>query len=401
MSLPHKVLIAVTSPKSAKLVRGQLAYTRRRGYDVTLLSSPGEEASQVAAGDGVDFAGIPMEREVTPARDLMALWRVWRLLRRLRPTLINASTPKAGLLVTLAASFCRVPCRIYTLRGLRFETATGLKRTILRTMERLPCLLADQVICISPSLRDRAIEQGIVSPERAIVLRRGSSNGLDTKRFTATPAITRRGDTIKAELGLAPDAVVVGFVGRIVRDKGIHELLEAWQRVRLEFPSAALVIIGAFESGDPISSTVRQGLEREPGIHLVGYAKDIVPYYAAMDLLVLPTYREGFGNVLIEAAAMELPVIATKVPGCMDAVADGVTGMLIPPRDVSALGKSMRAYLNDPVLRRQHGVAGRNRVLEEFQQEIIWEALCDTYGRLLLEKGYPLPATASSPVMAE
>jgi glycosyltransferase involved in cell wall biosynthesis len=191
---------------------------------------------------------------------------------------------------------------------------------------------------------------------------------------------------------------VVGFVGRIVRDKGIAELVAAWKTLRAEFPNLHLLMVGSFEPQDAVSPDVENLLTSDERIHLTGIVYNTAPVYAAMDILTLPTYREGLPNVPLEAAAMELPVVATLIPGCIDAVQDGVTGTLVPPRNAEALADAIRMYLHDSELRRQHGQVGRDRVLREFRQEAIWEAVYQEYLQLLQQQGLsaPSPGTDST-----
>lgn len=207
-------------------------------------------------------------------------------------------------------------------------------------------------------------------------------------------ATTSRQDT-RRRLGIPADAVVLGFLGRLVRDKGILELAEAWRRLREEWPAAHLLLVGPFEAQDPVPRELEASLREDPRVHLTGMDWNTPPLYASMDLLVLPTHREGFPNVPLEAAAMELPVVTTSIPGCVDAVADGETGTLVPASDATALTQAIRRYLRNASLRRQHGVAGRSRVLCAFRQEAIWEALHAEYERLLTERDLGTPQSRS------
>lgn len=378
-----KLLVAVTSPDSAVLLRGQLAHARRRGFDVWVLSAPGAAAMGLAREEHAHFIPIPMVREIEFLQDLKALWKAYKVLRDLRPDVVNAGTPKAGLVVTVAALLAGVPCRVYTLRGLRLETAVGARRLVLTLAEKVACWGASRVVCISPSLRRRALELGLLDRLKAVVLGSGSSNGVDTERFAPTAENRQRAEVLRRRLELPPGAEVIGFVGRLVRDKGIVELLEAWERISSQRAGARMVIVGEFEEGDPIPAVARHKLESDPRVHMVGHLDDLAPAYLLMDVLVLPTAREGFGNVLAEAAAMERPVVATRVPGCMDAVVDGTTGLLVTPGDWDALASAIVFYLENPREAELHGKAGRTRMVAEFQPERIWDAQCDLYFELL------------------
>jgi glycosyltransferase involved in cell wall biosynthesis len=273
-------------------------------------------------------------------------------------------------------------------------TATGYKRWLLWWSEKIACTLAHQVFCVSHSLREVAIAENLCPADKIKVLLGGSSNGVDaTTRFNSSslPSDTRQ--EIRKKYGIPDHAIVVGFVGRIVRDKGIEELAAAWKILREEFLDVHLLVVGPFEPQDPVSKNVEDLLKSDPRIHLVGMDWDTPPLYAAMDILTLPTYREGFPNTPLEAAAMQLPVVATRIPGCIDAVQDNVTGLLIPPRNAEALTEAIRLYLQHPELRARHGKAGRDRVVLSFRQEAIWEALYQEYIKLIKAKGLSIPLT--------
>jgi glycosyltransferase involved in cell wall biosynthesis len=332
---------------------------------------------------------VPMARGMDPARDLAALAALVRILRTLQPDIVDASTPKAGLLLMLAATLTRVPCRIHTLRGLRFETMTGSGRAVLTGTTRLTCALAHRVLCVSPSLRRRAIALGVVPAHKAMVL--GMGSGVDLARFSATPEARAQAQTLRRQHGIPADALVLGFVGRIARDKGFVELAAAWSTLRARCPRLHWIIAGPPDATDPVPPPIEAALDTDPRVHRLGHVDDPCPVYLAMDLLALPTYREGFGNVLIEAAALEIPTVATRVTGCVDAVEDGVTGTLVPPRDVDALVHAITAYAEDPALRARHGRAGRARAARLFRQEDLWARMHRTYLELARRAGHDTP----------
>lgn len=382
-----RLLVAVTDAQSLLLLRGQLSAARADGFDVVVLSAPGDIADRVLAEEGVTHIAIPMERAIAPLDDLKSLVRIVTALSVIRPHIINAGTPKAGLLVLLAGWLVGVPCRMHTLRGLRFETLRGPKKLLLSALTRVTCSLAHRVICISPSLRDRAIQLHMVSADKTAVLGAGSSNGLDIERFTSTPTRRTRAQELRHRLGIDKDALVFGFVGRIARDKGMVELTQAFTELAARHPHIHLLVIGAFDASDPVPESVAEILREHPRIHCPGHTDDVAAAYLAMDVLVLPTYREGFGNVLLEAAALERPVVASAVTGCVDAVADSVTGTLVKARSARSLTEAMTRYLGDEVLRARHGRAGRERVRRLFRRENLWAALHQEYVRLLSNRG--------------
>jgi len=389
---PVRLVHVTTVPESLRFVAGQAGFMHARGFEVHCLSSPDPMLERFAEREQVAVHPVPMHRRITPIHDLGAVARLRRHMRRIRPAIVHAHTPKGGVLGMIAATLAGVPVRIYHIRGLPFMTATGRTRFLLRWSEAVSCRLAHQVLCVSHSLRDVAIAEGLCPEHKIKVLRHGSGNGVDAAgRFDPSQVGTLAREATRAKHTILDDACVIGFVGRIVRDKGLIELAEAWTALRKEFSDIHLLIVGWFESKDPVPTAVEEQLRRDPRVRIVERVDDTAPLYAAMDVLALPTYREGFPNVVLEAASMELPVVATRIPGCVDAVIDGVTGTLVPPRDAAALAEAIRTYLRDPKLCRAHGLAGRERVLREFRREVIWQATYDEYVRLLTEREIAVP----------
>ena len=368
-------------PDSLGFLRGQAEFMRARGIETSVITSPGAALDAFAASEGVKVHAVPMSRAITPGADVVALAKLVRILRQIGPDIVHSHTPKGGLLGTTAAFIARVPSRIYHMRGLRFAALPrGRQRQLLTMAERTSCSLATRVLSVSHSLRDVAIAERLCAASKISPIGSGSGQGVDALgRFNpdAQPAGLR--STVRAEQGIPEDAQVLGFVGRIVRDKGIGELVGAWRRLREAHPELHLLVVGPFESEDPIDPADRTALETDERVHLTGFRRDTERFYAAMDLLALPTYREGFPNVPLEAAAMRLPVVATRIPGCVDAVADGITGTLVPARDATALHYAIAQYLANAARARDHGAAGRERVVAEFRREAIWEGIARAY----------------------
>jgi len=387
-----RVLHAVTDPLSTILMRGQLDYLRTNGFDPALLSSPGERLEQVSAEEGYPVFGVAMTRDISPGRDVRSLFEIWRLLRRIKPVICNSGTPKAGLLVGFAAWITRVPCRVYTLRGLRLETATGMKRMILTVTEKLACFSAHRVVCVSASLRERAIALGLVVRSKTVLLAAGSSNGVDPSRFELTPEKMALAAALRQDLGIRPNQPVIGFAGRFTRDKGLPELVSAFQLIRRESPDAVLLLVGNYEEGDRVPEDIREAIESDLGIHHVGFTSQIELYYFVMTIFVLPTHREGFPNTVLEAQAAGLSVVTTFATGAVDAIDDGVTGLLTQVGDAGKLAAAVLSLLSDPIKMQLMGRSGRERVLREFRNEAVWEALASLYRAMLEERGYPLPA---------
>jgi glycosyltransferase involved in cell wall biosynthesis len=393
------VLHAVTDPISTVLIRGQLAWLRANGFEPSLLCNPGPQLDRIASEENIPAFPVSMTREISPISDLRSLFRIYRLLRQIRPLICNAGTPKAGLLVGIAAWLTRVPCRIYTLRGLRLETARRFRRGLLTITERISCAVAHRVVCVSTSLRDRAIALNLVHPNKTVLLGAGSSNGVDVHRFAPIPERVVRAADLRAKLGIKAEQHVIGLAGRLTRDKGIPELVAAFQSARKILPGTVLLLVGDYEAGDPVPASTRNVIESDPGIHRVPFSSQIELYYLLMDLFVLPTHREGFPNTVLEVQASGLAVVTTSATGAIDSIEDGVTGLLVPAGDSGKLADAIVSLLSDPARMRSMGRLGRERVLRHFRNEIVWEELTSLYRTMLRERGYPLPG-ASSPATA-
>lgn len=381
-----RLLLATTSSASLALMRGQPQHFSEAGFEVFFVSSPGPELETLAGQSGVRVCPIPMRREIAPLADLLALCRLYRLMRTIKPDITNVGTPKAGLLAGMAAWMAGVPCRILTLRGLRTETLTGRKGAVVTAMTRLSCAAAHRVISVSPSLRQRAIAAGLVSPEKITVLGDGSSNGVDEARFGPSPTPSPQAQELRARLGLPSDSLVIGFVGRFTRDKGVADLVEAFELILREIPRAYLLLVGDFEAGDPLPPAVRERILHHPHILSTQPAEDLPLYYHLMDLVALPTYREGFPNVALEAQASARPVVTTRATGAIDSVVDGETGLLVDSGDVGGLARAIVGLLKDPKRRTVMGSAGRERILRHFTRQRVWQRLEEHYRLLLKEQ---------------
>lgn len=378
VALEGKTLVHVlTVADSLPFIREQVAEARRLRMNVVVITSKDERLDRFGAELGVRTIGVEMPRRVSPLGDWESLQRLTRTFERLQPQIVHSHTPKGGLLGTLAAEAARVPVRIYQMRGLPYVTLEGPLRWITMTTERLSCRAATRVVCQSRSLLATSAADRLCEPGKAIVVLEGG-NGVDaTNRFEPSRQSRHRA-ALRQEWGFGDDALVFLFVGRLVRDKGVPELLEAFAGVHQAAPSARLVLAGPIEERDALDAGTLARL-KSPGVLHLGFRKDTEALYAASDVVVLPSHREGFPNVPLEAASMERPVVSTRVPGCTDAVADQVTGLLAPVNDARALSEIMSRYAADPALRRRHGSNGRARVLRAFRREAIVDAMMALY----------------------
>jgi glycosyltransferase involved in cell wall biosynthesis len=341
-----RIVIGVTTSQTCLILRGRLRALRLAGFHITVVSSPGPLLDRLAMSEGAEVVAIPIEREISLISDLLSLFRFWRMLVRVKPDMVEFSTPKAGLLGLLAARLCGVPKRIYLLRGLKLETAKGFKRRVLLAAERLASCCAHVVVCNSPSLREQAIGLGIAPASKLVLLGGGSSNGVDRFRFAPGPTLMRQ------QLGIPLDAQVIGFVGRLTRDKGVPELVEAFEHILAAVPTAYLLMVGWFDqSEDALTLALRRKIENHPRILVTGIVESTPAYYRAMDL---------------EASATGIPVVTTMATGARDSVVPEVTGLVISPGYPEAITEAVLTLLADPERRARMGGAARSWVLENF-----------------------------------
>lgn len=372
------IAFVVTFHSFVGFYEGQLEFLVRNGWYVDVVSSPGPKL-QMAVNEGAKSYAIPMEREIAPLKDVVSLFRLWIHFLHTRPDLVVTGTPKAGLLGSLAARLAAVPHVVYTVHGLRLETTHGLKCAVLWCAEWVACHAAHRVHSVSPSLRSRMISLRLASAGRAKVIGPGTVNGVDCERWRCTPRAVMEGRKTREHLGIPIDARVIGFVGRLTRDKGVAVLYEAFTRLHESNPDARLLLVGPFEDGDPVPLDVREHIANDHRVVTAGYSEDVAPYYWAMDVLALPSYREGFSVVCLEAQAASVPVVSTDATGAIDGFVDGVTGLRIAVGDVNSLASALQRLLDDPDLRASMGHAGREWVRHEFPRETVWSSYLAEY----------------------
>jgi glycosyltransferase involved in cell wall biosynthesis len=371
-------VVGITSSQTCLNLTGRLSALREAGFRVTLISSPGELLDRTARQQGAEAVAVPIKRTIAPWADFVSLVRLWWMLTMRRPDLTEFSTPKAGLLGSIASLMAGVPRRVYMLRGLKLESTRGLKRRILLVTEKVAARCSQVVLCNSESMRSEALALGIAPAGKLRVLGDGSSNGVDLRKFSPGPT------DVRERLGIPAAAPSVGFVGRLTEDKGVPELIEAFDAILRRVPEAHLLLVGWFDAAeDALDEAVRKRIENHPRIHSTGYVADTAPYYRAMDLMTLPTWREGFPNAVLEAAATGIPVITTLCTGSRDSVVPEVTGLLIPPGYPEAISEAVLKLLLNPAQRQRMGAAARRWVLEHYTNERVLGLLTGYYKSLL------------------
>ena len=361
------------------LLLDQLRYLQTRGYEVSAISADGPHATAVRAA-GIPVRAVRLTRRISPIEDAIAFVQIVRLLRRLRPDLVHTHTPKASLLGQWAASLAGVRHRVHTVHGLYFPARMRPgRRWFYAWLERLQMMPAHLVLSQNSEDVETARRERLCDPARIRFL----GNGIDLERFHPRNRMTR--DGTREALGIASTQLVVGMVGRLVREKGYLELFEAAAAVRDALPGrVTFVVVGGAEPGkaDALTDADVAGWALGDALRLLGHRDDLPALVAAMDLLVLPSHREGFPRVLMEAAATGLPTVATDIRGCREAVVDGATGILVPPRDPTSLAAAILGLLRDASLRDRLGGAARQLAEERFDQRQVFERVATAYADL-------------------
>lgn len=376
MSKQKKLVIGITAEGSVNLLQGQLAHFKSLGYTTYLLGPYSKRSADFCEKEGCEHLIIKIERDISPVKDLKSLYQIIKIFKNIKPDIINLGTPKVSLLGMIAGALVGVPKRIYTCRGFRFEHETGFKRRLLISMEKITSKLAHHVICISKSVETLGLKHHIFSTQKTIIINKGSSNGINLALFDPEQQKYQGFKSTIIEKYQLENKFVFGFLGRIVDRKGIKELIEAFSQIYIKNENVRLLLVGPFEWTQISDKNLEEIIQRHPGIIYHGKVpQDEVPgVMLVMDVFVLPAWWEGFGNVLVQAAAMGIPVISSTSTGCKDAVNDGYNGILVPPKDIESLEQAMEKLLLDKNLLRQLGGNGITWS-KHFERTIIWNGM--------------------------
>lgn len=383
-----KIIRMTTVPKSMRsLLQNQLKFMSQHGYEVVALSSDDNCFDDMLHEQG-DIRGIRvnMERHTSPWKDLKALIRIYRVFRKEKPFIVHTHTPKAGLLGMLAAKLAGVPHRLHTTAGLPLLVYSGLYRKILNTMERLTNACATQVFPNSFNMMKTMEELHLCNPKKMKVIGNGSSNGIDTEHFSVEKTITDTGkdrNEWRKELGVSDEDFAFVFVGRVVRDKGINELVDSMRRLVPHYLNCRLIMVGPYEPKlDPIAPENVTFFKNDKSAIFMDWQKDVRPFMMAADALVFPSYREGFPNVVMQAGAMGLPSIVTNINGCNEIIEEGKNGRIIPPKNEDALYEMMKWFINNPIEVKQMANNARNMIVSRFERQKIWNEILQIYNNL-------------------
>ena len=385
-----KKLIRITTvPLSLKvLLKGQLRFMASNGFDVKGVSSEGEELREVRENEGIVMEAINMSRKITPFQDLKSLWKMWNFLRKEKPQIVHTHTPKAGIIGMLAARLAGVPHRLHTVAGLPLMEATGIKRKILNFVEKLTYSSATRVYPNSKGLYDFILQNNFTQSNKLKIIGNGSSNGINTVFFSPVQVSEIENVALREKLNIQPDDFVFVFVGRIVSDKGINELIKAFSELQTaennQLTSIKLLLVGGLESDlDPLNPETLAEINQNRDIISVGFQQDVRPFFAISDALAFPSYREGFPNVVMQAGAMGLPSIVSDINGCNEIIVEGENGLIIPPKNVEKLKEKMLTLARDKNLYIKLKENSRRMIENRYEQSVVWKALLEEYEGLL------------------
>lgn len=394
--MPKPKLIRITTiPLSLeKLLEGQLDFMNSY-FEVVAVSSNLLALQKVAEKEGVRCFHIPLTRKITPFQDVIATFKLYRFLKKEAPEIVHTHTPKAGIVGMLAARMAGVPIRLHTIAGLPLMETKGYKRKLLLWIERLTYTLATKVYPNSKGLQEFVLQEKLVTKAKLKVIGNGGSNGINTLYFDPNSVKEEDKNQLLNKIGATPGAFTFVFIGRMVKDKGLIELIEAFAQLHLRKNNIQLLLVGPMEQDlDPLSQELIEQMQAHPKIFFMGYQEDVRPFLRASDLLVFPSYREGFPNVVLQALAMELPAIVTNINGCNEIITDGWNGLVIPKRDTKALLTAMEFLLDNPIIYQQLKNKARASILDRFDQKALWNALYQEYQKLL-EENKPIKQNVS------
>lgn len=379
-----KKLIRITTvPSSLRiLLHGQPKYMEKNGFDVVLASSEGKDNKIITEETGLQVKVLPLTRTISPFTDLKALWITYKFFRKEKPDIVHTHTPKAGLIGMLAAKLAKVPVRMHTVAGLPLMEATGIKRIILDNVERLTSWAAHFVYPNSFAMRDFMDKEKLAQSKKLRVIAEGSSNGINTDYFSKK---CRTKDWVtRSTLGIEADTIVYCFVGRIVNDKGIKELLLAFNKLMIINNNVKLLMVGGFEEElYPLDKLSKEIIITNKNIISVGFQRDVRQYLDLSDIFVFPSYREGFPNVVMQAGAMGLPSIVSDINGCNEIIVENKNGIIVPVKDKDTLFNKMQLLYSNSDMRGEMANNSREMVINRYSQSYVWNEILNEYNRLI------------------
>ncbi|WP_418603866.1 glycosyltransferase family 4 protein [Hwangdonia sp.] len=379
-----KILRITTVPMSlASLLKGQLKFMSDY-FEIIGVSSAGDGfLEDISSRENIKTIPVEMTRKITPLKDLAAVYKLYKIFKKEQPFIVHSHTPKAGTLSMIAARLANVPHRLHTIAGLPLVEATGLKRILLNSVEKITYQCATKIYPNSYGLVDIILENKFTNNNKLKVLGNGSSNGIDTTHFNPKLYNKEFKTKLRCDLNIAETDYVFIYVGRLVKDKGVNELINAFDIISNEFENVKLLLVGWYENElDPLLPETVNLIKSSSNIVTTGWVSDVRPYFAISDTLVFASYREGFPNVVLQAAAMELFSIVTDINGCNEVIEDNENGFIIPTKNYKSIYEKMAFVLNNKDLTTQMGLKSRARIISNYEQKLVWSAILEEYNRL-------------------
>jgi len=386
-----KIIRTSTIPLSLNvLLKGQLKFFSEF-YEVVGIASKGQLLDELKEREGIKTIEVNMERGISPLKDLISLYKLYKILKLEKPVIVHSITPKAGLLTMLSGKMAGVPVRIHTFTGLIFPTRKGMVQKLLIRMDQLLCWAATHIYPEGQGVKKDLINYRITSKSLKVI-GNGNVNGIDLNYFSPEQVSESQKDLLKKQLNIEDSDFVFVFVGRLVGDKGINELVKAFSLVNKAKDAQQnfkLLLVGPLEQElDPLPADTLNEIESNPDIINVGFQKDVRPYFAVSDVLAFPSYREGFPNVVMQAGAMGLPSIVSDINGCNEIIIDDKNGLIVPVKNTEKLKEAMQRMKSDTVYYQQLKMNARPMIESRYEQSVIWNALLSEYKKLLKEKEY-------------
>jgi len=379
-TLKKKLIRITTVPLSLdKLLEGQLRFMQQH-FEVTAISSEKAYLEKIGNREGVSTHPLEMTRQITPFSDFISLVKLTFYFLKVRPDIVHSHTPKAGIVGMAAAFLARVPHRFHTVAGLPLLEETGNKRKMLDFVEKLTYLFASRVYPNSNGLKEIILQNGYCKASKLKVLANGSTNGINTTYFSNDHFSFAQKEELKARYDIQDSDFVFIFVGRLVTDKGINELIAAFKKLKINHPTAKLLLVGPLETElDPLLPQTIEAIENVKQIKAVGYQQDVRLFFAISHCLVFPSYREGFPNVVMQAGAMELPSIVSNINGCNEIIVPHQNGVIIPTKDEKTLLEVMIELMENKTYYAQLRENARPMIVKRYEQQVVWQAILKEY----------------------
>ncbi|NMM48035.1 glycosyltransferase family 4 protein [Marinigracilibium pacificum] len=384
---PRILRVTTVALSLRTLLKGQMKFMKENGFEVLMTSAADDQIKSLEEDEGVKHVSIPLTRTITPFQDLKTIKEMRSLIKSFNPDIVHTHTPKAGLIGMLAAKVTGVPIRMHTVAGMPLMEKSGIIKKILLAVEKLTYAAATKVYPNSNTLAEYIVRNNLTNKNKLHVIGNGSSNGIDTSHFSKNDKIEKEAELLRSKYELGGN-FIYGFIGRIVGDKGINELVKAFEKINASNPSTRLLLVGPFESElDPLQPETESLIKNHPNIINTGFQKDIRPYLELMDVFVFPSYREGFPNVVMQAGCFDLPCIVSDINGCNEIIIEGRNGTIIPPKDIESLERAMIDVLNNQEFLEGMASQARELITSRYDQKVVWEKILEEYDKNLKEIG--------------